>query len=121
MNGKALSFLIDTGAAVTLIHKDAWDNMQRQLEPWAEVRLVGVDGSPLTVHGQARVDISLHGHSYPTRVVVVSPLTTEAILGLDFLQERKASINFEKAELSICQQPPIPLEKPPRNGNDMQY
>ncbi len=32
------------------------------------------------------------------------------------MQERKASIDFEKAELSICQQPPIPLEKPPAMG-----
>ncbi len=44
VNGKALSFLIDTGAAVTLIHKDAWDNMQH-----GQLELVGVDGSPLTV------------------------------------------------------------------------
>ncbi len=104
MNGKHYPFL---SIQVTLIHKDAWDNMQHgQLEPWAEVRLVGVDGSPLTVHGQ-----TLHCMG----AVVVS------ILGLDFLQERKANIDFEKAELSICQQPPIPLEKPPAMGNDMQY
>ena len=48
-----------------------------QLEPWAEVRQVGVDGSPLTVHG--------HGHSYPTRVVLVSPLTQKPFLGLNFV------------------------------------
>ncbi len=106
MNGKALSFLIDTGAAV------AWDE-----KPWAEVQLVGVDGSPLTVHGQAKVDLWLYGHRYPTRVVVVSPLTTEAILGLDFLRERKASIDLGRAELRICQQPPICLDKPQALGS----
>ncbi len=41
------------------------------------VRLIGVDGSPLTVHGQARVNVLLHGHSYPIRVVVSPQVLTQ--------------------------------------------
>ena len=46
---------------------------------------MSVDGTSLQVHGQSRINLSLGGHQYPTDVIVVSPLTTGAILGLDFL------------------------------------
>ena len=81
VNGAAMSFLVDIGAAVTLIHKDEWDslNVQTQrvdLHPWDEHLLVGVNGTPLQVHGHACVDILLVGHFYEADVVVVSSLTT---------------------------------------------
>ena len=56
---------------------------QVRLEPLSEQRLVSVDGSPLDVFGQAEVELDLGRCVVQMMVVVVSPLTTEAILGLD--------------------------------------
>ena len=50
-----VSFLLDTGAAVTLLHEDLWKKInidgERSLLPWSMRRLIGVDGSPLDVLG----------------------------------------------------------------------
>ena len=45
------------------------------------VRLVSAGGTPLTVHGCTSVRLQLGEEVFVTDVVVVSPLTSEAILG----------------------------------------
>ena len=59
---------------------------QRSLQSYSKVKLIGVDGFPLIVHCSTTIDLHFNGHSLTTDVVVVRPLTAEAILGLDFLQ-----------------------------------
>ena len=114
-----ISFLLDTGASVTLFRKDTWERVNTasafQLTPWAGQRLVGVDGSPLQVSGQARIELTLMGRQFSTNVLVVSPLTTSAILGLDFLREHKAVIDLGARELFIGEDKAtrVPLNKPP--------
>ena len=91
--------MLDTVAAVTLFRKDTWDhvvqNSQSSLQTYSTVKLIGVDGFPLTVHGNTTVDLHFNGHSVTTDFVVVSPLTAEAILGLDFLQGHQAYVEFK--------------------------
>jgi hypothetical protein len=76
-------------------------------------RLVGVDGSPLQVFGQAEVNATLKDKQFSTSILVVSP---EAIVGVDFLQQYNATINLGDTELLIgCGQvTKIPLSKPPQ-------
>ena len=89
VSGERISFLLDTGAAVTLLRNDTWARINlrrpRKLEPSSEQQLVGVDGASLQVHAQAKIGVELGGVVIPTDVIVVSPLTTEAIPGLDLL------------------------------------
>jgi len=49
--------------------------------------------TPLTIHGQA-IDLKLGGGKFQTDFVVVSPLTSEAISGIDFLQAQLAVIDL---------------------------
>ena len=62
------------------------------LKPWLNLRLVGVDGSPLQVLGCAQVEIDLAGEKIPMEVVVVCTLMTKAILGIDFLHKYRATL-----------------------------
>lgn len=81
--------LLDTGVAVTLLRKDAWARVvaenRQKLEPWSALKLVSAGGTPLTIHGSACVKLELEGKKFPTEIVVVNPLTSEAIVGLGFL------------------------------------
>lgn len=52
MDSKTTPYMVNTGAAVSLMHKDIWDkvntgNQERELEAWAEQQLMSFDGNPL--------------------------------------------------------------------------
>ena len=115
VNGIPTSFLLDTGAAVTLLRQDTWEtitaNCPQDLKNWSALRLVSADGSPLTIHGSAQVLIDLGGGNRETEVVVVSPLTTEAIIGLDFLKDHKAQIDLPNKKLYLRGSQAIPLQE----------
>ena len=102
---------------MTLLREDTWArvtaNHPQKLEAWSEMDLVSAGGSPLTIHGSARVALELEGEQLVIDVVVVSPLTTEAILGLDFLKEQRASIDLAQEKLYLAKQRcTVPLIEP---------
>ena len=100
-----ISLLLDTGAAVTLLRKDTWLQVAaknpQDLRPWSAMKLVSAGGTPLTVHGCVSVELKLGTERFVTEVVVASPLTSEAILGLDFLVEHQASIDLTTKTLHL--------------------
>ena len=110
INGAMTSLLVDTGAAVTLLRKDAWDRVVQAtkdppvLSPCYSLDLVGADGSPPRTYGSASVNLELNGNSLPADVVVVDSLTSEGILGLDVLTKRKATIDLEAEQLYLREQ-----------------
>ena len=117
INGMHVPLLLDTGAAVTLLRKDTWlqtaAGKSQNLKPWITAELVSAGGTPLTVHGCASVDLELGHHKFERNVVVVSPLTSEAILGLDFLTEQQASIDLGGRRLFLKESGcSVPLEDP---------
>ena len=96
INGFSVSFMPDTGAAVTLLRKDVWDRVksaQDTLKPWSGPRFVGVEGTPIQIHGTTQVPLRLRGQVLPTQMVVADSLRTSAILGLDFLEENQCVID----------------------------
>ena len=112
VNGKvcgiSVSFLLDTGVSITLLRKDIWERVsavsRNSLSPWSGQCLVGVNGSSLQVFGHSELQFMLSGREFMAQVLVVSPLTTEAILGLDFLQHHVATIDLGRKELLIGQE-----------------
>ena len=105
VGGDPVSFLLDTGADITLISRDIWRQInakqQSILRPWLDRKLMGVDGSPLQVHGQVRAVMVVQGHTLEMEALVVSPLTTEGILGLNFLKEHEATIDVKSKGLLL--------------------
>lgn len=105
VDGVQVSLLLDTGAAVTVLREDTWSQVTAKnpqaLRPWSAVTLVSAGGTPLTVRGCASVQLELGGEEFMVEIVVVSPLTSEAILGLDFLREHEASIDLASRRLHL--------------------
>ena len=104
INGVNLDLLLDTGAAVTLLREDVWKQIvprPSDLKPWPGAALVSAGGMPLTVHGCVCVNLVLGDREYQTNMVIVSPLTSEAILGIDFLQGQQAVIDLGHRRLCL--------------------
>ena len=81
--------------------------------PWPGATLVSAGGMPLTIHGCACVDLEFGSRGFKTEMVVVSPLTSEAILGIDFLQGQQAVIDLGRRRLCLRESGcDIPLDEP---------
>ena len=96
--------MLDTGAAVTLVQKELWELSKLQgmeLEEWNGKQLVGVEGTPLHVCGIAQVQISLGGRCFQLQIVIVSGLTADVILGLDFLEANGCTIDWGKRNFTF--------------------
>ena len=96
VNDVDVTLLLDTGAAVSLLHLDVWSQITPPggLRPWSGASLVSAGGTPLTVHGCTTLPLDVGDNKFCTEFVVVSPLTSEAILGIDFLQAQRAQIDI---------------------------
>jgi len=57
--GNDISFLVDTGVAMSLISSDIWDRIKPSSAPAVNpvsLRLVGVDGAPLQIQGSVTIN-----------------------------------------------------------------
>ena len=106
-----VDFGLDTRAAVSLIREDVWSRISiledahvHQLQEWKGKRLVGVNGSALSVKGFRKFLVFLGDRKAPTEVtfIVTSDLTVhEAILGLDFVDKHKCLIDCNMKTLTF--------------------
>ena len=92
----AIDMLLDTGSAVTLIHKrllDRVDKGKRMSE--AKERVISANGQPLEILGTCQVRIRLGGINTYHNVLVANDITQDCLIGVDFLAKNNCLIDFE--------------------------
>ena len=114
------TFVVDTGASITVLDGTFWEKANCEecsLEPWTGRRLVGVEGTPLHICGASNVELKFAGETFHCPVLVARSLTSEAILGLDFLEannctlemaDRKLTFPERGVAVSLCDSSPDP-------------
>ena len=105
IGGHIVSFLVDTGAGVSLLNKDMWDRLKSKedlIVPAASHRLVGVDGAPLNILGSAIIPITISGMTFKHKFVIAERITADAILGLDFLEANNCVLNLAEGKITIA-------------------
>ena len=101
VNGVSDNILVDT---VTVLSKGMWDHSKgpgAHLQTTAERKLVGVQGTPLQLHGTARVQLELPPDKFWVKVIVADTPTADMILGRDFLRDQKCTIRMGTSSDSL--------------------
>ena len=98
-----LRFLVDTGSSVTIISSGKFDQMKEkhgQLEA-ANFEIALADGSSIRPLGKLQTDLCFGGQSI-AHEVVVADTSTEAILGLDFMQKHDCQLHLGGSRILIA-------------------
>ena len=99
INGLPASILVDTGAAITVLSKCMWDRAKgdgAQIDSISGRRLVGVQGTPIPLHGKAHVLLGLSSEKFEVDAIVADTPTADVILGRDFLRTQQCLIEMTK-------------------------
>lgn len=97
-----VNFMLDTGASVSLLSEETWQRCTTNMAlATCEHELVGVEGSKIATLGVATLDVSFAGVMVTGDFIVAKSLHTEAILGLDFLENNGCIINTEQHVLNL--------------------
>ena len=92
---------MDSGAAVSLIHLQAYKLMPDTLKtaitlPGELETLTTVDGSPMHIIRHATITLHLKNLRVTHHFIVVESLMTNVILGIDFQREYRISYDWDK-------------------------
>lgn len=95
VDGRVVEMLVDTGSAVTLVHKRLLDRIGvvKVLEG-VEDRVVSANGQPLGILGRCDLRIGIGGVDELHPVLVANDVTQDCLIGVDFLARHKVKIDF---------------------------
>ena len=63
------------------------------------LQLVGVDGTPLQIHGSVTVELEISAKTFKQELIVVNALTSEGILGVNFLEANDCVLDLARGKL----------------------
>ena len=110
-----VSFLVDTGAGVSLLNKEVWDKLRRPedtLNPVVDERIMGVDGIPIRVEGSVSVPVTIGKSMFNQQ----RQITAVAILKLDFLEAKKCVLDLAGGKIQLTDQNVTLIAKPIQSG-----
>ena len=94
-----VKFMIDTGGAVSLIREGVWTRIAGGnvgLSLWTGSQLLGAEENKINIKGDATMGFSIAGQKVEGDFLVTNCLSSEAILGLDFLEQNQCVIIAEQ-------------------------
>ena len=101
LNGLNVQFLLDSGAAQSVIRYDTLNENQHRQLTGIETMMLGANGLPLDVKGLVELTVKLGTFSAIHPFIVVKDLTVGCLLGADFLTAYGAVIDCKCATLSL--------------------
>ena len=106
MGQTSTRFLLDSGAAVSVVRYDSLDECWRQrIKDDVAQNTVAADGLPLEVVGHIGIPVSLGKFGADHEFTVVKNLSVECILGADFLVRHDAVIDCRENTLALGDNP----------------
>ncbi|KAK3098374.1 hypothetical protein FSP39_018923 [Pinctada imbricata] len=106
----SFTFLIDTGASLSILSKQVYDRIKND-QPLELIKkhVVAANADPLKVYGRTKIRMKIGRNTYET-TVVVADLTSDGVLGLDFMLNNAYIVNVNEQTLTMRDES-IPLIK----------
>lgn len=93
--------LIDTGAAVSVIHADLCRSIRKVMTPLSGLSLRTASSQPIKPLAACTVRVVIQNNSYTIEFIVLPACSHDIILGWDFLAHNNAIINCSRAEVEL--------------------
>ena len=101
--GTTIHWLIDTGCTNTMLsvkkYHEIPEDRRPELYEYNRV-IVTADDTPLNVHGQTKFNIKFGSH-WVRHSILEADISNEGLIGIDFLTQHKASIDFAEQKISF--------------------
>lgn len=102
INGKPVNLLLDSGSTATLISKHTFDRLG--IESLSvrnkNICVKGADGSRIKIYGREQFQIKL-GEEEINHPVIVCDITTDGIVGQDFILKHAKRLDFDALQLVL--------------------
>ena len=94
--------LVDTGADVSVMHKRIYDSLKEKPQlKTTYTKLSGAKGNSISSYGVASVKFAIAGLHFCHDFHIVPTICRNVILGLDWLRDNKAQLDFDNLHLKI--------------------
>ena len=105
INNKGVKALLDSGAEVTLISKKLANNLNLRINTTENnIKFIAANKQTMMVRGWTIINLKLGQLKQIQRAYVIEDLSTDFLLGLDWIKRNGSKIDFEKNTLKIGNQ-----------------
>ena len=105
LGGRPVHFLIDSGAAVSVVSLDILSTSARADITKAAPLTVGANSLPLDVLGSVNLQVNVNNVCTSYVFIVARKLTVDCLLGIDFLSCHGAVLDCARNTLSFASKP----------------
>ena len=109
IQNRPVMLLLDTGSPTSMLNNTIWEEIKQAddvVQPWNGNVLIGVGGQHLEIQGTTQA-VQIDDHFFPIMILIVRDLSTEAIIGLDFLEANQCilAVGERLFHIPSCKKP----------------